>query len=92
MDPDHIRAHKHSFRNREEVLNSGTCGCFYCWATFRPREITEWTDGEQTAHCPICIIDSVIGSASGFSIGKPLLKAIEEDWFSTKPLPKQPNG
>jgi hypothetical protein len=92
MEPDYIRAHKHSFKNREEVLRSETCGCFYCRGIFLPNEITHWIDDDLTAMCPKCDIDSVIGSASGFPIEKPLLKVTEERWFSSKPRSNQGNG
>ena len=65
-------AHKHSSRHREEILASEVCGCFYCLATFPPGEIEDWIDEKkrvgETAICPRCGIDSVIGSQSGFPI------------------------
>jgi hypothetical protein len=69
---DIIAAHKHSIHHREEVLSSDPCGCFYCLAVFPPSEILEWVDEiesiGQTALCPKCGIDSVIGSNSGYPI------------------------
>ncbi|HEY5771822.1 MAG TPA: cytoplasmic protein, partial [Chitinophagaceae bacterium] len=48
------------------------CGCFYCVGIFKSAEIIEWTDEDnpkgQTALCPICGIDSVIGDKSNFPI------------------------
>jgi hypothetical protein len=88
-------AHKRSIRHRPEIEASDTCGCFYCLATFRPDEIVDWTDwpdgtpeGEedrygQTALCPRCGIDSVIGSASGYPLTPKFLAAMKFRYFET---------
>ena len=60
-------AHKHSIYNRQEILRSRMCGCFYCGETFPPAKLDDaldWTDDyhpETTALCPECWIDAVIG-------------------------------
>src|SRR5262245_23620423 len=86
VTPDIIRAHRHGIRHRDEVLSSDVCGCFYCCAQFPPSEIKDWTDAYegvgQTALCPICRIDSVIGSASGYPITTAFLRSMHEHWFS----------
>lgn len=82
--PDHIEAHKHCFRNRAEIEASSICGCFYCLAIFPSSEVTEWIDdGQITAECPKCAIDSVIGSASGYPITPDFLHRMHDHWFST---------
>jgi len=90
--PDHVRAHTHSSCHREEVLNSKHCGCFYCLAVSEPDEIEDWIDVEngigQTALCPKCKIDSVIGSESGFPISKEFLSKMHAYWFGTITEPK----
>jgi hypothetical protein len=77
-------AHRHSSEHREELEQSDICGCFYCCRTFPPSEIKDWiNEGSGTAHCPHCIIDSVIGSASGYPVDDPeFLKAMHLRWFS----------
>ena len=84
-EPDYIRAHKNSFRNRDEIRLSSLCGCFYCLRTFPPAEVVDWVDvkggGSATALCPECGIDSVIGSASGFPITEDFLKRMNQHWF-----------
>jgi len=84
-EPRHIAAHKHSIEHREELLASESCGCFYCRRIFKPSEIREWidiTDGVgQTAMCPYCGIDSVLGSASGFPITIEFLARMRRFWF-----------
>lgn len=80
------KAHKHSMRNRQEVLGSYICGCFHCLADFYPEEILGWWDDDaqgigQTAVCPRCGIDSVIGSGSGFPIDRVFLEEMQNSWF-----------
>lgn len=86
MDPDHIRAHEKSIFHKAELLDSEQCGCFYCKKVFPPSEIKEWVDTdrpekEQTALCPYCAIDSVIGSKSGYPIDETFLAKMNEHWF-----------
>jgi hypothetical protein len=78
-------AHDHSFKNRPEVTASDQCGCFYCLSNFLPSEISEWLkekDGQETAVCPKCFVDSVIGSASGFPITADFMQRMHDYWFS----------
>jgi hypothetical protein len=84
-EPDYVRAHKNSFRNRDEIHRSSICGCFYCLATYPPAEVIDWVDQKggtsPTALCPKCGIDSVIGSASGFPITVEFLKKMNQHYF-----------
>jgi len=84
--PPHIAAHKHSSNHRQEILRSEMCGCFYCLDIFNASEINEWTDDKdevgQTALCPKCGIDSVIGSSSGYPITQEFLQEMKLHWFS----------
>ena len=66
-------AHKHSIFHKKEILESETCGCFYCLKTFNPNQIEEWVDDDKaeenkTALCPFCGVDSVLGDKSGFPV------------------------
>lgn len=83
MEIDLEKAHKHSFCNRVEIEKSDTCGCFHCKEIFAPSEIKEWIDDEkgQTAQCPYCWVDSVIGNASGITISLEFLKAMNKKYF-----------
>jgi len=47
----------------------------------RRPDISEWIDDGQTALCPKCEIDSVIGTASGFPITHEFLMRMHEHWF-----------
>jgi len=80
--PDYIDAHRFSSNNRENILKDNICGCFYCLSIFSPSEIKEWIDRlSDTALCPYCGIDSVIGESSGYPITKEFLKQMEQYWF-----------
>ena len=79
-------AHKHSIFHKSEIDKSIICGCFYCMETFSPNEILEWTDEDdprgETALCPKCGIDSVLGSESNFPVNeKSFLTAMNKFYF-----------
>jgi len=80
---EEILVHDHSNHNREELFASDICGCFHCLATFQASEITEWIDNDDTAMCPRCHIDSVIGSKSGYPIADKFLQDMQDRWFNT---------
>jgi len=79
-------AHKKSSLHRSEIMASKVCGCFYCGHVFPPTDIKQWTDKNgkgvgQTAFCPKCSIDSVLGDISGFPIIPEFLVAMKAHWF-----------
>jgi hypothetical protein len=81
-EPDFIAAHRHSSRHSQELERSERCGCFYCFAIFEPSEIDMWlNEGDGTALCPKCCIDSVIGSESGYPITHDFLVRMHQHWF-----------
>src|SRR5690242_9430689 len=83
-------AHAHCALHRAEVERSEVCGCFYCEAIYPPSEIAQWIQDRnvvrnatgETAICPRCGIDSVIGSASGYPIDSAFLKQMHARWLS----------
>jgi hypothetical protein len=80
-------AHRRSIRHRYEIEASIVCCCFHCKKTFAPRDIKYWIDtsnlvSAQTALCPHCDIDSVIGDKSGFAITPEFLAEMNKAWFS----------
>jgi len=81
LTEDHISAHKWSSYHRETLRQSEVCGCFYCLGIFPPSEIEDWTDDDDTALCPKCGIDSVIGSISGYPIQREFLQKMHDHWF-----------
>jgi hypothetical protein len=74
-------AHRFSSHHRKELEKDLVCGCFHCTKIFNPVEITDWVDDEDTALCPYCGIDSVIGESSGFPITDKFLKGMNKMWF-----------
>jgi hypothetical protein len=76
-----LEAHAHSSSHRAALLASTVCGCFYCLEVYSPSEITVWTDDEQTAICPKCGIDSVIGDRSGCPVTVEFLTEMQRYWF-----------
>jgi hypothetical protein len=75
-----IRAHEHAKRNRKEIRASGVCGCFHCISMFPPSHVKRWL--QQTAFCPHCNVDAVIGGASGFPITADFLTEMQRVWFN----------
>jgi hypothetical protein len=71
LESERQAAHKHSSYNRREIEGSAMCGCFFCRQTFPSTEVDEWTDDDDTALCPRCGIDSVLGDFSGLPVGDP---------------------
>lgn len=63
-----------AMRNRRSL--GGSCGCYKCLAVFPTSEITEWTDGGETAICPKCHADAVLDTTES-----ELLKAAQKFWF-----------
>ncbi|MCR5683763.1 MAG: helix-turn-helix domain-containing protein [Clostridiales bacterium] len=88
-----LDAHRHTMNNRAELGASDLCGCIYCRQVFRPQIITKWVDRDgNTALCPFCGIDSVIGSASGYALTEEFLAAMYERWFAPKTVPEPQDG
>lgn len=82
---DIISAHKYSSKHRDSILKSKKCGCFNCLEIFTANEITDWCDFDateigQTAICPKCSIDSVIGDYDLY-FDKQFLKDMQNHWF-----------
>ena len=78
-----IEAQAHTANHRAEIALSNVAGCFYCCTTFSPDRIEDWLDeGDGTAMCPNCGIDSVIGDSSGFPVSDTeFLKQMHKVWF-----------
>lgn len=84
--PDYIKAHEHSSQHRAEISASINCGCFYCLKIYSSKKIEIWVDEDssgvsQTAICPFCGIDAVIGDKSGYPISEKFLETMNKHWF-----------
>ena len=83
--PNYVRAHKSSHHHRREILESRRCGCFHCGQIFRPGEIMRWKDVKdgigQTAFCPKCRLEAVLGDKSGYPLTSRFLTKMKNYWF-----------
>jgi hypothetical protein len=78
------RLHRHTRANRMELEASEVCGCIACERIYFPSEIVRWLEdesGNETAVCPHCGVDAVVGSASGIPIMPGVLRRAHERWF-----------
>jgi hypothetical protein len=74
------RLHRHTRANRMELEASEVCGCIACERIYFPSEIVGWLE-DETAVCPHCGVDAVVGSASGIPIMPGVLRRAHERWF-----------
>lgn len=77
-----IAAHKHASAHRAEIEASPRCACFFCFRSFASVDIKSWIDKNQTALCPRCGVDSVIGSASQHRMDDLFLRGMHQHFFS----------
>ncbi|MCW5824285.1 MAG: cytoplasmic protein [Cyanobacteria bacterium TGS_CYA1] len=83
MDASKLIANFNRNAKLNQVGKSELCGCYYCLDIFSFYQIVDWADREKdTAICPGCGIDSVIGSASGYPITREFLNRMKVMWFS----------
>ena len=80
MENDIINVPKFSMKNKKSINESNFCGCYSCLSTYDKNAITNWTDGFQTAICPICNKDTVLPD-SCISLEESNLKKINVYWF-----------
>ena len=76
-------ARQHASRHRDEIQASARCGCFFCFRTFPHTAIKAWVDSDQTALCPACGIDAVIGDASKHRLDDRFLRQMHTQCFSS---------
>jgi len=79
---DLFNATKYAFKNREDLLRSDVCGCYYCLKVFPPSTIVSWESG-HTGLCPHCEIDSLVGSSTGIPIRREILSTLNNLFFQT---------
>ena len=75
--------HQYSLSNKESVLSSRTCGCFFCQEIFESHLISEHyihdINGE-TALCPFCGVDSILPDHK-VDLSTDLLEEMYKVWF-----------
>jgi hypothetical protein len=74
-------AHRHCTANEDELRQSKVAGCFYCTSVFPATAVSQFLKNERTALCPECMIDSVLGDASGVPITPDFLAEMHQYWF-----------
>ncbi len=79
-----VLAHKQSSFHKKSLKHDQVCGCFHCGKLFSSQKIEDWYDDGQTACCPYCCIDSVVGESSGVEITEEFLIAMEDHWFGLR--------
>jgi len=90
IDPGLCKAaREHASRHRTEIRASVRCGCYFCFHTFPHTEIKAWVDSDQTALCPACGIDSVIGDASKHRLDGRFLRQMHTHFFSSTKTTKR---
>lgn len=70
-----------SMKNKALLGISGKAGCYSCCKVFPAHEVKEYTDEGETALCPHCSVDAVVGDASGYLITEENLKVACKYWF-----------
>lgn len=73
--------HEHTLGNREEILRSSRCWCICCEKEFPATEIDDWVEGDDSALCPFCYVDAVIGDASRIPLTKRLIHQLNKIYF-----------
>ncbi len=76
----YITALEHASKHRVELEAGERCACFFCFHTFPTTAIKKWTDANQTALCPHCGIDAVLGSAQ--RLDDPFLRRMHQHHFA----------
>ena len=100
-----LAAHRHTWENRSELEASTLCGCCSCMQVFPAQEIVAWTGmdmsnfndpnaaGGDTALCPRCGSEALVGDKAGFSLTQEFLSRMNQAWFQKtvirKPSPKK---
>lgn len=83
MKIDEKEYHKHTFENRREIEQSSMCGCASCQSIFPASEIESYIKDKNgdTALCPYCSTDAVIGDACGLTIDERILRKLGKNWW-----------
>jgi hypothetical protein len=70
--------HKKCTNNKSLIKEEINSSCFYCKERFLSTKVTEYTDNEQTAICPLCRVDAVLAG----DINIDILNAMHSKYFS----------
>lgn len=105
-----LAAYHYTSNNHAQIEASQVCGCCRCVKLFKPEEIVGWTGltvdnlndpkaiAAQTAMCPHCGSEAVLGDQCGFPINSHFLARMNEAWYQETLIrrgprpPSQPSG
>ena len=88
-----LAAYRYLTNNWSQIQASKSCGCCNCMEVFPPADIIGWTGldmdnfenpeavASQTAMCPRCGAEAVLGDKSGLPINAQFLQKMNEAWF-----------
>ena len=76
-----LALHQAGRRHRELLTASQICGCFNCLSVFGHSEIRKWIEKNNTALCPRCEVDAVIGDASSPGLTRGTLEEMHKRWL-----------
>ena len=100
-----VAAYRYTTNNWAQVQASKVCGCCNCVEIFPADEVVAWTGldmhnaddakavEKQTAMCPRCGSEAVLGDKSGYPIHAQFLGQMNEAWFQRtqiRPKPAKP--
>ena len=97
-----LAAYRYVSNNWEQIEASKMCGCCNCTEIFPAEQIVAWTGldfddvdnpdavKQQTALCPKCGSEAVLGDKSGFPINTGFLARMNEAWFQRTMVRKLP--
>lgn len=80
----YTEAHAYCTNHRAALEKDALCGCFHCLRIYNPAQIEKWIDNGQTALCPHCGVDSVIGESAGYPLTDAFLKGMHKRWFESE--------
>ena len=75
------KLHSYSSHNRDLIKKSKKCYCFNCMHIMNSSEIEIYIDGEQTALCPECSIDSIIPDCVDDNLNESVITEMHKYWF-----------
>ena len=75
------KLYAYASHNKQLIENANKCYCFHCMGIFESREISSYVEGEQTALCPTCHIDTVIPDSIDETIDENVITEMHDYWF-----------
>ncbi|MBI5259042.1 MAG: hypothetical protein HY855_21235 [Burkholderiales bacterium] len=88
-----LSAYRFTTNNFAQIQQSKLCGCCHCVQIFPAEEIVGWTGldmhnmddpeavAKQTAMCPKCGSEAVLGDKAGYPITMQFLGMMNEAWY-----------